>query len=140
MSATSAGSPLSFHRYRRDHQLRLFFSAAQRSAGGKPTWLRTGSTDLVGILAILDEALHHARETLRERSMEWPEDHADDSDRKLEKFLVEIGDWFRLMEHLVAGGEDPRPALRPLLESRMRLGQQLFHASRHPMGPAFARP
>jgi hypothetical protein len=139
MNGVSNGSPLLFHRFRRDHQLRLFFSAAQRAQGGKPAWLRSGH-DLSGIVAILDEALHHARETLRERNLEWPEDHPDDSDRKLEKFLAEMICWFRLLEGLSPGGDDPRPPLRGLVESRLRLGQQLFHASRHPMAPSFARP
>lgn len=125
-------SPLLFHRFRRDHQLRLVFSAAQRQSSGKPTWIRPGSPDLASILDLLAEAIYHSRETLRPRTMEWPGIEADDSDRKLDCFLAELRDWFRLLSQLVAGEDDPRPQLQPLLEARLRLGQQLFHSSRHP--------
>jgi hypothetical protein len=125
-------SPLIFHRFRRDHQLRLIFSAAQRQSSGKPTWIRPGSPDLASILDLLAEAIYHSGEALRTRTLEWPDAGPDDSDRKLECFLVEMRDWFRLLSQLVAGEGDPRPQLQPLLEARLRMGQQLFHSSRHP--------
>ena len=125
-------SPLVFHRFRRDHQLRLIFSAAQRQTSGKPNWIRPGSPDLGSILDLLAEAIYHSRETLRPRAMEWPGVAPDDSDHKLEGFLVELRDWFLLLNQLVAGDDDPRPQIQPLLEARLRLGQQLFHSSRHP--------
>lgn len=125
-------SPLVFHRFRRDHQLRLIFSAAQRQSSGKPTWIRPGSPDVASILDLLGEAIYHSRETLRLRTMEWPDSAPDESDRKLENFLVELRDWFKLLSELVAGQDDPRSQLQPLLEARLRLGQQLFHSSRHP--------
>ncbi len=125
-------SPLVFHRFRRDHQLRLIFSAAQRQSSGKPTWIRPGSPDLASILELLAEAIYHSEETLRLRTLEWPDAAPDDSDRKLECFLLELRDWFQLLSKLVAGDEDPRPKLQPLLEARLRMGQQLFHSSRRP--------
>jgi hypothetical protein len=125
-------SPLAFHRFRRDHQLRLIFSAAQRQTSGKPTWIRPGSPDVASILDLLGEAIYHSRETLRQRTMEWPDSAPDESDKKLERFLVELREWFLLLNQIVVGAEDPRPHLQPLLEARLRLGQQLFHASRHP--------
>jgi len=128
----NATSPLVFHRFRRDHQLRLIFSAAQRQTTGKPTWIRPGSPDLASILALLAEAVYHSQETLRMRALEWPGSAPDESDRKLECFLVELRDWFRLLSRLAAGDDDPRPQLQPLLEARLRMGQQLFHSSRHP--------
>ena len=136
MNGTAASSPLAFHRSRRDHQLRLFFSAAFRSGTNRPAWLKPGH-DLRSILEILEEALHHARETLRERKLEWPDDEPDDSDRQLEKFIVEIHGWFELLDRIVPGGDDPRAGLRELVESRLKLGQQLFHAARHPVAPTF---
>ena len=128
----NATSPLLFHRFRRDHQLRLLFSAAQRQVSGKPGWIRPGSPDVASILELVAEAIYHSREALRNRAMEWPDTAPDDSDRKLECFLVEMNDWFLLLSRLVAGEDDPRPQIQPLLEARLRMGQQLFHSSRHP--------
>ena len=125
-------SPLVFHRFRRDHQLRLIFSAAQRQSAGKPTWIRPGSPDVASILDLLAEAIYHSQETLRMRALEWPDASPDDSDRKLQDFLVELRRWFQLLGQLVSGPDDPRAQLQPLLESRLRLGQHLFHSSRHP--------
>ena len=128
----NATSPLVFHRFRRDHQLRLVFSAALRQSSGKPTWIRPGSPDLASILDLLAEAIYHSRETMRPRAMEWPGVEPDDSDRGIDGFLTELRDWFLLLSQLVPGDEDPRPQLQTLLEARLRLGQQLFHSSRHP--------
>lgn len=133
MTTPATISPLPFHRNRRDHQLRLLFSAAQRQVSGKPTWLRPATGARSEILDIIEEAIYHADETLRLRSLEWPDSSPDESDAQLRDFLVEIRDWFRILEHSIPGGDDPRPGIQPLLEARMRLGQQLFHSSRHPV-------
>jgi hypothetical protein len=139
MTIPATISPLPFHRNRRDHQLRLLFSAAQRQVSGKPAWIRAAGNARAEILSLVEEAIYHADETLRLRSLEWPDSRADQSDSQLRDFLVEIRDWFRILEHSVPGGDDPRAGIQPLLEARMRLGQQLFHSSRHPM-PAHAQP
>lgn len=123
-------SPLVFHRFRRDHQLRLIFSAAQKQSSGKPCWIRPGSPDLATILDLLAEAIYHSQETLRLRTMEWPDSVPDESDNRIEDFLVELREWYRLLGQLV--DDDPRAQLQPLLEARLRMGQQLFHSSRHP--------
>lgn len=127
----SGPSPLGFHRTRRDHQLRMFFSAAQRTSVGRPPWLRAHGNGRQEILHLLDEALHHGSEVLRLRHLEWPDSTPEDIDRKLVDFLDEMRTWFLLLEKLVSGGEDPRNAIQPLLESRLRLGLQLFHSARH---------
>lgn len=131
-------APLPFHRNRRDHQLRLLFSAAQRLISGKPAWIRPAGNARIEILKLVEEAIYHAEETLRGRHLEWPGSDSDDSDAQLRDFLVEIRDWFRILEHMVPGGEDIRSSIQLLVETRMKLGQQLFHSSRHPM-PAQAQ-
>lgn len=124
-------SPLAYHRQRRDHQLRLFFSAASRTHAGKPLWLRNQGGGRKEILEILDDALFHARETGRSRLLEWPGETADEADEAMLAFLEEIRAWFGLLESLVPAGDDPRPGLAPLLESRIRHGLRLYHTSRH---------
>lgn len=124
-------SPLPYHRTRRDHQLRLFFSAVQRPANGKPAWLRNNNSQRPEILRLLEEAIHHAGEVLRHRKLEWPDSAPDDVDQRIFDFLQESRAWFSLLENLLAEGEDPRGSLQPLIESRLRLGLQIFHSSRH---------
>lgn len=124
-------SPLTYHRSRRDHQLRLFFSAANRSHNGKPLWLRNQGGGRKEILELLEEALFHAGEVARARTLEWPGEVADEADEAMLGFLEEIKAWFSLLESLVVGGDDPRPGIAPLLESRIRHGLRLFHTSRH---------
>ena len=125
-------SPLVYHRSRRDHQLRMFFSAASRSANGKPVWIRTQGGGRKEIMATLTDAIFHAREVARGRTLEWPEAHADEADQVMLAFLEETKAWFTLLDSLAPGGEDPRPGISPLLESRIRHGLRLFHTSRHP--------
>ena len=128
-------SPLIYHRSRRDHQLRMFFSAASRSHNGKPLWIRNQGGGRKEIVAVLAEALYHAREVDRGRILEWPDTAADEADTAMLGFLEEIGIWFELLENLSAGGDDPRAGLAPLLESRIRHGLRLFHTSRHVQVP-----
>jgi hypothetical protein len=123
-------SPLAYHRTRRDHQLRMFFSAAQRNQNGKPLWSRNQGSGRRELLAILTDALYHAQEVVRERPLEWPDSRADDADKALLGFLDEIQAWFRLLETVTAGGEDPRGGLSALLEGRIRYGLRLFHTGR----------
>lgn len=127
----SGSSPLPYHRTRRDHQLRLFFSAVQRPGSGMPGWLRKQHPQRPEILKLLAEALHHAGEVLRHRTLEWPDSAPDDVDRRIFEFLQESQAWFSLLESLLNEGDDPRNALQPLIESRLRLGLQIFHSSRH---------
>jgi len=127
----SLPSPLIYHRSRRDHQLRMFFSAASRSHNGKPLWLRSQGGSRKEIVALLTEAMYHAHEVARLRELEWPEFSDDEADQAMLGFLDEIQAWFHLLEHLTAGGDDPRPGIAPLLESRIRVGLRLFHTSRH---------
>jgi hypothetical protein len=128
---SNVASPLLYHRSRRDHQLRMFFSAASRSHNGKPLWIRNQGGGRKGIVAILSEAMYHAKEVARLRELEWPEIAADEADLAMLGFLEEIQAWFHLLEHLTPGGDDPRPGITPLLESRIRVGLRLFHTSRH---------
>ncbi|MBK8803858.1 MAG: hypothetical protein IPN71_17775 [Fibrobacteres bacterium] len=124
-------SPLPYHRTRRDHQLRLFFSAVQRPGPGMPGWLRNNHAQRPEILRLLAEALHHAGEVLRHRKLEWPDSAPDDVDRRIFEFLQESQSWFGLLECLLNEGDDPRSALQPLIEARLRLGLAIFHSSRH---------
>jgi|GEM_PF-1282022 hypothetical protein len=124
-------SPLIYHRSRRDHQLRMFFSAASRNHNGKPLWLRSQGGGRKEILGLLEEAIYHAREVDRLRELEWPEILADEADDSMLGFLDEIFTWFQLLERLIPGGDDPRPGIAPLLESRIKVGLRLFHSSRH---------
>ena len=126
----SIPSPMGYHRSRRDHHLRMFFSAASRTQNGKPTWARTQGGGRRELVAILDEALHHAREVDRERLLEWPDTHPEDADRALLSMLEELQAWFALFESVATGGDDPRPSLSPLLEARIRHGLRLFHTGR----------
>ena len=127
---TQIPSPLVYHRTRRDHQLRMFFSAAQRNQNGKPLWTRAQGSGRRELLSILTDALYHAREVARERHLEWPDSKADDADKALLGFLDEIQAWFGLLEKVASGGEDPRSGLSPLLEGRIRHGLRLFHTGR----------
>lgn len=124
-------SPLIYHRSRRDHQLRMFFSAASRNHNGKPLWIRTQGGGRKEIVSILTEALYHAREVDRSRDLEWPETKADEADQEMLGFLEEAHAWFHLLDNLVTGGDDPRTGIIPLLESRIRHGLRLFHTGRH---------
>lgn len=127
---TQIPSPLAYHRSRRDHQLRKFFSAAQRSVNGKPLWSRSQGGGRRELLSILGDALFHAREVARDRSLEWPETKSDAGDKALLDFLDETKAWFELLENLASGGEDPRAGLSSLLEGRIRYGLRLFHTGR----------
>jgi len=124
-------SPLIYHRSRRDHQLRMFFSAASRNNNGKPLWIRNQGGGRKEIVAVLAEALYHAREVARRRELEWPETVEDDADHAMLGFLEEIHTWFHLLEHLIPEGEDPRAGIAPLLEGRIKVGLRLFHTGRH---------
>jgi hypothetical protein len=108
----------------------MFFSAAQRNQNGKPLWSRSQGSGRRELLSILTDALYHAHEVARERSLEWPDSKADEADKALLGFLVEIQAWFSLLEKVTPGGEDPRAALSPLLEGRIRYGLRLFHTGR----------
>lgn len=130
MMISQTASPLSFHRSRRDHQLRMFFSSAQRTQGGKPIWVRVHGSGRKELLSILADALFHAREVARDRPLEWPEPKADESDLALQAFLEEIQNWFRLLETVAPGGDDPRAGIAPMLEGRIRHGLRLFHTGR----------
>lgn len=127
---TQIPSPLVYHRSRRDHQLRMFFSAAQRSLNGKPLWSRSQGGGRRELLSILNDALFHAREVARDRSLEWPETKSDVGDKALFEFLDETKAWFELLEKLAPGGEDPRAGIATLLEGRIRYGLRLFHTGR----------
>lgn len=129
-------SPLVYHRSRRDHHLRMFFSAAQRNHNGKPLWARSQGGGRRELLAILGEAQYHAREVARDRALEWPDPKSDEADKALLGFLDEIQAWFGLLEKVAAGGEDPRGGLSPLLEGRIRYGLRLFHTGRLTAIPA----
>jgi len=108
----------------------MFFSAVQKPGSGKPGWLRHNHPQRPEILKLLGEALHHAGEVLRHRTLEWPESSPDDIDRRIFEFLRESQAWFFLLDNLLNEGEDPRSSLQPLIESRLRLGLAIFHASR----------
>ncbi len=124
-------SPLVYHRSRRDHQLRMFFSGAQRTQNGKPLWMRVQGGGRKEIVEVLKEAIYHAREVARSRLLEWPDDLADAGDLAMLAFLEELNSWFSLLDHLAPGGEDPRAGLSPLMENRIRHGLRLFHNNRH---------
>lgn len=127
---TQIASPLAYHRSRRDHQLRMFFSAAQRNHNGKPLWSRNQGSGRRELLSILNDALFHAREVARDRSLEWPEIKSDAGDKALYEFLDETKAWFELLERVASGGEDPRTGIATLLEGRIRYGLRLFHTGR----------
>lgn len=123
-------SPLPYHRARRDHQMRVLFSVVQKLANGRPSRQLRAECE-----TILHEAIHHGREVLRNRELEWPGISANPADQELLGWLQELEAWLNLFDHLAEGGDDVRPALRDLVALRIKHGLTLFHTKTRPGHP-----
>jgi len=123
-------SPLPYHRSRRDHQLRVLFSVAQKLLTGRPNkQLREECR------TILHEAIHHGREVLRDRFLEWPGVAGTEGDHEILAWLMEMDSWLNLLENLAGGGDDVRPQVRDLIGIRLKQGLLLFHTRTRPGRP-----
>ena len=123
-------SPLPYHRARRDHQMRILFSIAQKLLAG-----RVARTLRDECSATLHEAIHHGREVLRNRELEWPGMVCSPADRELLAWLQEFDAWLNLLDHLSEGGDDVRPKVRELIGIRIKHGLTLFHTKTRPGHP-----
>lgn len=123
-------SPLPYHRARRDHQMRVLFSVSQKLLSGRPS-----KQTREECRSILHEALHHGREVLRDRTLEWPGSTSVEGDKELYAWLQEMDAWLNLFEHLTDGGDDVRPGLRELAGLRIKQGLTLFHTRTRPGRP-----
>jgi len=123
-------SPLPYHRARRDHQMRVLFSITQKLLTGRPNKQARDECRLV-----LHEALHHGREVLRDRTLEWPGVVSVEGDREIMAWLKEMDSWLFLLENLSEGGDDVRPQVRELIGIRIKHGLTLFHTRTRPGRP-----
>lgn len=119
---TMETSPLPYHRARRDHHMRVLFSLTQKILVGRPS-----KQVREECRSILHEAIHHGREVLRDRTLEWPGVVAFEGDRELIDWLKEMDAWLALLEAISDGGEDVKPQVRELIGLRVKHGLSLFH-------------
>jgi len=107
--------------------MRVLFSLSQKLLAGRPSkQAREESRNT------LHEAIHHGREVLRDRSLEWPGSTCSEGDRELLAWLQEMDAWLNLFENLAEGGDDVRPTLRELIALRIKQGLALFHTRTRP--------
>ena len=123
-------SPLPYHRARRDHHMRVFFSMTQKLLAGRINRIARDECH-----ATLHEAIHHGREVLRSRELEWPGDVCSDGDKEILAWLQECDAWLNLLEHLAQGGEDVRHQVKDLIGIRIKQGLTLFHTKTRPGRP-----
>lgn len=123
-------SPLPYHRARRDHQMRVLFSIAQKLTAGRASKLLRDEC-----AAALHEAIHHGREVLRNRELEWPGVVSSPADHEILSWLQEFEAWLNLLDHLSEGGDDVRPKVRDLIGIRIKHGLTLFHTKTRPGHP-----
>ncbi len=123
--------PTSYHRRCRDKWVRQLMGGGQKLFPLLRQGKRASAAQLAELRHQHAEALYHAREVLRVRSLEWPTSRSQPIDQEILDFLEELQHWITLISCVGSNREGFLIPLVELFERRVQSRMHLTHRMPH---------